>query len=58
MDKQRFNNRPNFSGPKEMHEAICSDCGKETEVPFKPVEDRPVYCRNCFQNHSQNRRGN
>ena len=30
-------------GPREMHKAICSDCKKECEVPFKPTEGRPVY---------------
>ncbi|WP_342305829.1 CxxC-x17-CxxC domain-containing protein [Methanolobus sp. ZRKC5] len=39
------------SGPREMHKAICADCKQETEVPFKPTEGRPVYCRECFQNH-------
>ena len=35
-------------GPREMHKAVCADCGKECEVPFKPIEGRPVYCRECF----------
>ena len=26
----------------------CSACGKETTVPFKPTQGRPVYCRECF----------
>jgi len=39
------------SGPREMHKATCSDCGNECEVPFKPTEGRPVYCRDCFQKH-------
>lgn len=34
--------------PREMHKAICSECGKECEVPFKPDGRRPVYCRECF----------
>lgn len=34
--------------PAEMHKAICSNCGKECEVPFKPSDDKPVYCRDCF----------
>ena len=38
-------------GPRDMHKATCSDCGQECEVPFKPTEGRPVYCRNCFQKH-------
>jgi CxxC-x17-CxxC domain-containing protein len=39
------------SGPREMHKATCSDCGVETEVPFKPDPERPVYCRDCLPNH-------
>ena len=35
-------------GPREMHKAICSECGKECEVPFKPTEGKPVFCRECF----------
>ncbi|MFA5072110.1 MAG: CxxC-x17-CxxC domain-containing protein [Candidatus Pacearchaeota archaeon] len=35
----------------EMHEAICSDCGKRCEVPFKPTGDKPIYCSQCFTNH-------
>ncbi len=27
----------------------CSQCGKETTVPFKLTQGRPVYCRTCFQ---------
>ena len=35
-------------GPREMHKATCSECNKECEVPFKPRDDRPVYCKDCF----------
>lgn len=35
-------------GPREMHKAVCSECGKECEVPFKPTEGKPVYCKDCF----------
>ena len=27
----------------------CSACGKETTVPFKPTQGRPVFCKECFQ---------
>jgi CxxC-x17-CxxC domain-containing protein len=27
----------------------CSQCGKETTVPFRPTQGRPVLCRECFQ---------
>ena len=36
------------SRPREMHKATCAECKKECEVPFKPREDRPVYCKDCF----------
>lgn len=39
--------RRNF-GPCEMTKIKCSECGKEDEVPFKPREGAPVYCRECF----------
>jgi len=44
--------RSNF-GPREMHKATCSDCGNECEVPFKPTEGKPVYCRDCYQKHKK-----
>ncbi|MBS3079926.1 DNA-directed RNA polymerase [Candidatus Pacearchaeota archaeon] len=41
-------------GPRQMHKAVCSDCKQECEVPFKPVEGRPVYCNDCFKAHRNN----
>jgi len=35
--------------PREMHPAVCSNCGKETQVPFQPRGDKPVYCSDCFE---------
>ena len=35
-------------GPREMHPAVCADCGKDTTVPFQPRGDRPVYCSDCY----------
>jgi CxxC-x17-CxxC domain-containing protein len=37
------------SSPRQMFPATCANCGRETEVPFQPRGDRPVYCRDCFQ---------
>ena len=34
---------------REMHDVICADCGKQTQVPFMPKDDRPVYCSECFE---------
>ena len=36
-------------GGREMHKAVCANCGAETEVPVAPTSGRPVYCRSCFQ---------
>ena len=49
-------NRPggarDFERP-EMFKATCASCGKSCEVPFKPTGQRPVYCRDCFQQHNE-----
>ncbi len=36
------------SGERQMYSVICSECGKETTVPFEPRTDKPVYCQSCF----------
>jgi CxxC-x17-CxxC domain-containing protein len=36
-------------GARPLFAAVCSECGKETQVPFKPTAGKPVYCRECFQ---------
>ncbi|MBN2087095.1 hypothetical protein JW758_01985 [Candidatus Peregrinibacteria bacterium] len=33
---------------RQMHKAVCADCGKNCEVPFKPSGDKPVLCSDCF----------
>ncbi len=35
-------------GPREMFDVICSNCGKEAQVPFRPTSGKPVYCNDCF----------
>lgn len=41
--------RRDFGGPREMHKATCSECGTECEVPFKPTEGKPVFCKECYR---------
>jgi len=41
----------------EMHKATCAECGKETEVPFKPDGSKPVYCRECYVKRGGGRKG-
>jgi len=36
------------SREKNFTQAVCTKCGKECEIPFRPTGDRPVYCRDCF----------
>ncbi|MFA6022670.1 MAG: CxxC-x17-CxxC domain-containing protein [Candidatus Pacearchaeota archaeon] len=50
--RRDFAPRQNF-GPREMHKAVCSECKKECEVPFKPAEGKPVYCKECFMKHKK-----
>jgi CxxC-x17-CxxC domain-containing protein len=47
--KSQFN-RGNQRKSREMFDAVCSECGKETKVPFKPRFDKPIYCSDCFSN--------
>jgi len=37
------------TGRREMHDAICAECGAPTQVPFEPKNDRPIYCSDCYQ---------
>ncbi|NHK30809.1 MAG: DNA-directed RNA polymerase [Asgard group archaeon] len=48
---QRRDDRPD----REMYKVTCSDCGVETEVPFKPDGERPVYCRDCYRKRKPRR---
>jgi len=43
-------------GPKEMFDAKCADCGNDCQIPFRPRGDKPVYCRECFQDHKPEQR--
>jgi CxxC-x17-CxxC domain-containing protein len=54
---ERFGNNSNSYGntsynsapQRQMFPAVCSDCGKETSVPFEPRQGRPVYCSDCYR---------
>lgn len=40
---------------RQMFPAVCAECGRETEVPFEPRQNRPVYCSECFSKIRDNR---
>jgi len=48
---RRANQSAGVSLPRERVETLtqCSACGKETTVPFRPTQGRPVFCKECFQ---------
>ncbi len=41
-------NRGGDRGPVTMHKAVCDECHKNCEVPFRPSGDKPIYCSECF----------
>ena len=42
------NDSHSYRPRREMFPAVCAECGKATQVPFRPSEDRPVYCSDCY----------
>ena len=46
-DKPRYD-RPRSDRP-EMHDAVCDECGRDCQVPFRPSGDKPIYCSSCFE---------
>jgi len=54
-DNSRFGDRAS-GRPLKMHKAMCSECGKACELPFKPTGDKPVFCSNCFGNKANSNR--
>jgi CxxC-x17-CxxC domain-containing protein len=37
-----------YGSPRETFSIVCSNCGADATVPFRPRGDRPVYCSDCF----------
>ena len=31
------------------HEGVCCECGGPAKVPFKPTQERPIYCSDCYE---------
>ena len=40
---------------RQLFSVKCASCGKETQVPFKPSGNRPVYCRDCYLQRRRDR---
>ena len=46
----RKGNRGGGGQQKRMYDVVCSHCGQDAQVPFKPSNDRPVLCKSCYSN--------
>ena len=44
-----YGNRSAGAAPRQMFPVKCATCGKDTQVPFEPRGDRPVYCSDCYR---------
>ena len=47
-----FGDRNPNKRPREYYKAVCSECGKECEVPFRPTQGKTVYCNDCYRLHA------
>ena len=45
---------PECRKSRKMFDAVCSKCGAQTQVPFKPVPGREVFCKDCFKEIGEN----
>lgn len=48
---RKMNRGGGGSRERRMYTIVCDGCGSEAQVPFEPREGRPVYCKNCFEQH-------
>jgi CxxC-x17-CxxC domain-containing protein len=47
---ERYGNEGSgYRSPRQMFPVKCAQCGKDTEVPFAPRGDKPVYCSDCYR---------
>ena len=44
-------------GDREMFTAVCDECGRECQLPFKPSSNKPVYCSRCFEKYDPKKTG-
>ena len=47
---ERFGSGGGYGGgQRKMFPVTCAECGQQTEVPFEPRTDKPVYCSDCYR---------
>ncbi|MEG0999134.1 MAG: zinc-ribbon domain containing protein [Clostridiales bacterium] len=52
--QKRRRQKNDGGGEREMFNVVCDQCGVETQVPFRPTNGRPIYCRECLQQQRDN----
>jgi CxxC-x17-CxxC domain-containing protein len=57
FDRPRFGGGRDFAprGDRQLFKTVCSNCGKDCEVPFRPTNGKPVYCSDCFEKMGNSR---
>ena len=45
----KFGKRSFGGRDRQMHDAVCSNCGRRCQVPFRPTGEKPVFCSDCFE---------
>ena len=57
FQKRSFGGSDRGNKEQMMHQAVCSECNKTCEVPFRPTSGKPVYCKDCFGNKGNRSEG-
>ena len=56
-DSRRSDSRSFGSNNREdrqMFDAVCSNCGNDCQIPFRPSQGREVFCSRCFEKNEGN----
>ncbi len=53
--KSERNGNGSYGSRRQMFPVTCAECGTNTEVPFEPRGDKPVYCRDCYDKNKVSR---
>lgn len=54
---RRLERMASAAEPRQMYSTTCTNCGANTELPFKPAPGKPVLCRNCYREKQDGNRG-
>ncbi len=52
FERRGFRDRDS-RGPAQMHQAVCDNCKRDCEVPFRPTSGKPIFCSNCFESRRE-----